>query len=442
MLKSHIRPYHSSITPLSLLYHSFPSGARETCIILFTLFSLSLHAQTDSTRYSHILRGEVSAGYAIPHNKYAAEILTAGKLTRAVNLSLGWKARGDSVSLSDEMYGRPVMSAGLLVMDYSKSPLHSFDNPPFPNSRPSTIGQVFTPYASVERTVLKTRRIEAGLNFIQGIGICTRPYDKQTNPENYFIGGRLSILAAFGAYCDVRIDDNWSVGATAELHHYSNGRLDFPNYGINSFEVGLNAKYNMNPDNKRRDIYAWRKMKNEVDDSFRRHLYTDISVSWMPRNLLCEYLYTWNNLPKDDPRYRTGRFSYHHSFAFDAALMYRYGRKLASGLGVEYIYAPLGDDVQYWENLNGYPTTYQKPHGFSIIAHHEAFYKHIGVHLSVGCYLKREPQQRNDQISPIFETIGLRYYLPVDNRRLFIGYNIRARATTADCFQFALGYKL
>ena len=69
-------------------------------------------------------------------------------------------------------------------------------------------------------------------------------------------------------------------------------------------------------------------------------------------------------------------------------------------------------------------------------------YKNIGIHIGFGYYLKHEPEQEGDPRSPVFETAGLRYYLPFDKRRMYIGYNIRARGITADCFQFTLGYRL
>ncbi len=112
-----------------------------------------------------------------------------------------------------------------------------------------------------------------------------------------------------------------------------------------------------------------------------------------------------------------------------------------SGLGLEYVYAPIGDDVQHWENMRGIDTPYQDPHGISIVGHHEAMYKNIGIHVGFGYYLKHEPQQYDDPQSSVFETAGLRYYLPLDRRRFYIGYNIRARGITADCFQFAFGYQ-
>lgn len=412
-----------------------------TLILLIICSNILIYAQSDSTNYALRFRAGMQIGYAYPHNQYAKSLLSGDKLITGANIGIGWKAKGDSVNLSDEMFGRPTIEAGMLMLNYNHVTLHETNSTIFQDRKPSSIGQMITPYAMIRRPLLNTRRVDAGWAFTQGIGICTKPYDKDSNPENYFIGARFAILVGMGVYCDVHIDDNWSIGATALMHHYSNGRLDLPNYGINSFEAGLHATYTPNPDPSPRNPYGWSKNKYIPKDNYRNHFYVETTASWLPRVLLAEWHYTWNRVPTDHPRYRTGSFSYHHSLAFDAALMYQYSRKFASGLGIEYIYAPLGDDIKYWENLNGHDTALQKPHGLSIAAHHEAFYKNIGVHISIGYYMMHEPKQRNDQISPVYETAGIRYYLPLFQRNIFIGYNIRARATTADCFQFALGYK-
>lgn len=412
-------------------------------ILLFITSTTRTSAQNDSTRYELQFRAGMLGGIAYPHNQWAKRLLTSDKLILGYQASVGWKARGNDVSESDEMFGRPTIEAGMLVMDYQHVPLHN--NTPesrFPDREPSTIGQMITPYAAVSRPLLSTRHLDLGFRFEQGIGICTRPYDLKSNPENEFIGGRFAILVGMGFYAEYRLNKEWSIAADVEMHHYSNGRLDMPNMGINSFEAGLTAVYRIGADTVRHDPYAWNKRSKALKKDFKKHFYVDANVSWLPRVLLAEWLYTWNYLPNDDPRYRTGKFSYHHSMAADASLMYRYSKKMASGVGFEYVYAPLGKDIQYWENLHGLNTPLYAPHGLSLTLQHEAFYKNIGVHISLGYYVKREPQQNNDQRSPVYETAGLRYYLPVDHRRLYIGYNIRARATTADCFQFALGYAI
>lgn len=400
-------------------------------------------AQGDSARYELQVGGGAMAGYAIPHNMYARDLLTGCRLITGYNVSMGWRARGEEASVSDELYGRPTIEGGLMVLDYQHVPLHNVgEKGYFPGREPSSIGQMITPYAAVSRPLFSTRDVELGFYSMQGIGICTHPYDLVKNPENEFVGARFAILISLGMYGKVRLSDHWNIGATAQFHHYSNGRLDFPNMGINSGEGGVQLIYSLNPEHVHRKPYDWVHRADSLKTKWGKHLYVDVNASWMPRVLLAEWLCKWYHTPKTDPDYRTGKFSYHHSVAFDASLMYRYSRKFASGIGVEYIYAPIGEDIKYWEDRTGSSNPLCSPHGLNVSLQHEAFYKNIGVHLSLGYYIKREPQQENDQISPVFETVGLRYYLPVCHRRLYIGYNIRARATTADCFQFSLGYRI
>lgn len=393
-------------------------------------------------RYAMKAEGGMMAGYAIPHSKGARRILTGDKILTGGSVSLSWQAKGDSVSLSDEMFGRPAVGIGIDVTDYSHIPLHDYIKEYFADKAPSTIGKMITLLACAKRPLLNTRSIDAGLYFSQGIGFCTKPYDSETNPENSFVGARFALLVGLGMYGDVKIGRNWSVGASVVLHHYSNGRFDHPNLGINSVDAGIHATYTLNPDTVVHGAYEWQRIKRERNLKFDKHFYVDASVSWMPRALVAEHYYYWFHVPNNHPKYRTGSFRLHHSFALDAALMYHYGSKFASGLGLEVVHAPIGDEIQYYENLSKRDTPYQDPLGISIVAHHEAMYKNIGIHIGLGCYLKNEPQQAGDPDSPLFETAGIRYYLPVDHRRLYIGYNIRARVITADCFQFTMGYQI
>lgn len=419
---------------LSLLRHI-------SCTVLLSLLSGLAVAQSDSARYAVKVGGGFMKGYTVPHSPSAKSILSGNKILTGYSLNLSWQAKGDSVSLSDDMFGRPTLGIGIDITDYSSVPLHKKEPEEWPGREPSTMGQMITLLASAKRPIIKNSAVDAGLYFSQGIGICTKPYERTENPENYFVGARAALLVGLGFYGDVRLGRNWTLGAQAVLHHYSNGRFAHPNLGINSIDVGLHATYTINPDSVVHGAYEWPRIKKERHLEFDKHFYVDASVSLMPRALVSEHYYYWG-LPKEDPNFRNGKLKLHHSVAADVALMYRYGRKFASGLGVEYVYAPIGDDVQHWETLRGLDTPYQSPHGFNIVAHHEAMYKNIGIHIGFGYYLKHEPEQEGDPRSPVFETAGLRYYLPFDKRRMYIGYNIRARGITADCFQFTLGYRL
>lgn len=411
-------------------------------ICLFFSLPTLLHAQSDSSRYAMKISGGGMVGYAIPHSASAKRVLSGDKILTGGSINLSWQAKGDSVSLSDDMFGRPTIGIGIDFSNYDNIPLHVVNPEELPGQEPSTMGQMITLLASAKRPLIRNSNVEAGAYLSQGIGICTKPYFRKSNPENLFVGARAALLVGLGFYGDVKVGKNWTVGASAILHHYSNGRFKHPNLGINSIDAGVHATYTLNPDTVAHNPYEWQRIKRERNIKYPKHWYVDASVSWMPRALVSEHYYYWYSTPEDHPRHRTGHFKLHHSIAVDAALMYRYGHKFASGLGIEYVYAPIGDDIERWETLRDFDTPYQDPHGFSIVAHHEAKYKNIGIHIGMGYYLKNEPQQFGDPKSPVFETAGLRYYLPVNNRSLYIGYNIRARVITADCFQFTLGYQL
>lgn len=398
-------------------------------------------AQSDSARYAMKIDASFMTGYTVPHSAAASRILTGNKILTGYSMNLSWQAKGDSVSLSDDMFGRPALGVGVDFMDYSNVPLHHKDPEDFPGREPSNMGRMITILASAKRPLVNNRSVDAGFYVSQGIGFCTSPYDRVTNPENYFVGARAALLVGLGFYGDLKIGRHWTVGLSTVLHHYSNGRFRHPNLGINSVDAGIHATYTLNPDTVIHGPYEWPRIKKERNLKFNKHWYVDASVSLMPRALVSEHYYYWSATPKDHPKHRTGRYKLHHSIATDIALMYRYGHKFASGLGLEYVYAPIGDDVQHWENMRGIDTPYQDPHGISIVGHHEAMYKNIGIHVGLGYYLKHEPQQYDDPQSSVFETAGLRYYLPLDHRRFYIGYNIRARGITADCFQFTLGYQ-
>lgn len=404
-------------------------------------------AEVDSLRPVVGITAGVNGAYVLPHNRVVANLLSAGRYATISHVAASWQARVGHAAEDDEMYGLPRFEGGLLVSDFTHAPLHRAEGAPliptasprFPE--PSTMGYLITPYGSIERALARGRRLEFGYRMEQGIGITTARYDKQKNPENELIGGPVSIMVGLGFYADLRVSPHWTIGLEGNFHHYSNGRTFEPNIGVNPLDAGLRAVYTFQPDSAWQRPYEWLKKRRTGGVKYHKHFYGDFSASWLPRALLCEWNYCWYKLDPSDPRYRTGSFKHYHSAAFSGALMYSYSPKYASGIGLEYMYAPIGEQIYHWETLQGRPDLHlQSDHGLSAVLHHEARYKNLAAHLSFGVYLKREPQYTGDVSLPFFETAGVRYYLPVADRRLYVGYNIRAHAITADAFQFSLGY--
>ena len=389
----------------------------------------------------------VNGGYVLPHNKVVANLLTGSRYVTIAHACATWRADAARAAEDDNMYGIPRFESGLLISDFSLVPLHRQEGSTLiPSASPlfstaSTMGQMITPYGAMERPLVRGGRVEVGYRMEQGIGIETTPYNPVKNPENEMIGGRFSILVGLGFYADVKASAHWTLGAQASFHHYSNGRTSEPNIGVNPLDVGLRAVYTFRADTVWSRPFAWMKMRREGRVEYRKHFYGDFSASWLPRVVIPEWNYCWYHLSPDDPRYRTGTFRRHHCASFNAALMYSYSPKFASGIGLEYMYAPIADDIFYWETLQGRPNIrLQSPHGLSVVAHHETRYKNLAAHVGLGYYIFHDPFYADDTRTPIFETAGVRYYLPVVDRRLYIGYNIRAHAVTADAFQFSVGY--
>lgn len=391
----------------------------------------------------------VNGGYVLPHNSVVANLLTGSRYATIAHACVTWRANAVAASDDDAMYGLPRFEGGLLVSDFTYAPLHRQEGSPvIPYSSPlypfpSSMGQMITPYGAMERPLASGNRFEVGYRMEQGVGVATTPYNPIKNPENELIGGRFSILVGLGFYADVKVSPHWTVGAQANFHHYSNGRTSEPNIGVNPLDVGLRAVYTFRADTAWRRPFAWMKKRREGRVDYHKHFYGDFAASWLPRVILPEWNYCWYKVPATDPRYRTGTFRRHHCATFNAALMYSYSPKFASGVGMEYMYAPIADDIFYWETLQGRPNIkLQSPHGLSVVAHHETRYKNLAAHVSFGYYIFHDPFYSGDTRTPFFETAGVRYYLPVADRRVFIGYNIRAHAITADAFQFSLGYAL
>lgn len=406
-------------------------------------------AEPDSTRAVVGVTAGVDGGYVLPHNRVVNNLLSGTRYATVAHAGVAWQAQAGHASEDDELYGLPRFEGGLLVSDFTFAPLHRAEggpliptaSPRFPE--PSTMGQMITPYGSFERALARGRKLEFGYRIEQGLGISTNPYDKEKNPENELIGGRFSILVGLGFYADVKVSPHWRLGVEGNFHHYSNGRTSEPNIGVNVVDGGLRAVYTLAPDSAWQRPYTWWKKRRSHQVDYRKHFYGDFMASWLPRAILCEWNYCWYTLDPSDPRYRAGSFRRHSNAAFNAALMYSYSPKYASGIGLEYMYAPIGDDIFKWETLQGRPEAReQSPHGLSVVGHHEARYKNLACHLGFGVYLKRDPQYTGDVDLPFFETAGVRYYLPLMDRRLYVAYNIRAHGITADAFQFSLGYAL
>lgn len=81
------------------------------------------------------------------------------------------------------------------------------------------------------------------LSLLAGFGFAwfDKPYDRINNPDNKFIGSRLTNKTMLGVNLDTRLGRSLFLSGGFEYLHYSNGHYQLPNVGINipSFHLGL-----------------------------------------------------------------------------------------------------------------------------------------------------------------------------------------------------------
>ncbi len=350
-------------------------------------------------------------------------------------LSLSWKAKGDSINIYDRMWGRPTIEGGLIVGDFSRIQMHDGTREQTKDvNYISGLGCMVTPYAGFRRSLLRTSVFDAGYKYENGIGISTRPYNIVDNVENELVGSRITVFVGLGLYASMRVSKHVSLGVDATFRHYSSGKVSQPNIGINTVDVGLKAAYTLQPDTVRRTPY-----ERGFNNGFRKRLYADVSVSWCPQTVLDDWMYDW----RVPPEKRRSSFDVYHAWTADIGVMWRYSRKYASGIGIDYTYFPFTDAIKVSEDtFYGCPMGYDfSPHVLGVSLRHEAFYKNVSMHMSVGWYLTRKLGNIADENqTPYYETIGLRWYMPFLAKRMYLGYSINACAFKANYFQFSLGY--
>jgi len=73
------------------------------------------------------------------------------------------------------------------------------------------------------------------------------PYDLETNPTNNVIGSRVNLYFNMNAYFLYQVDQNLDLTLGLNLLHFSNGRTNTPQQGVNLGGLNLGARYNFNP---------------------------------------------------------------------------------------------------------------------------------------------------------------------------------------------------
>lgn len=355
-------------------------------------------------------------------------------------LFFDWQANplDSTASVYDRAFGFPALEAGIQMLDYSHTRLHTGNTPYM-----STIGYIWTAYIGFRRDIYRNRRWAFSYSLENGLALCSRTYEALDNIDNDFIGQHLSMFFDFGFHAAYKISPAVEIGLGLEYKHVSNGATDRPNKGSNSYGLTMLARCDLNrPVNDKGMTYAQRlKCLRAINvPVFEPYMYLDVNASVGFRTLYEEWILRREHLPQDDPLYHDGNLGLHTVWYANLIPMFRYNKVHASGIGLEYSFGGYTSRSAKIERKLGLDNTYSySKHVLTIAGHHEVFYKSMSLAVSVGTYLYRQHGWVQRQYEPaVFETVGIRYY-PRFFKPFYVGYNVRANLGKAYDMELKVG---
>lgn len=389
-------------------------------------------AQDLSFRKNHVSWGmEVEGARLLSSEEYDRDFIRShGARYYGLNVRFQpLRAYGDAY---DRAFRFPSLEFGLLLGDFHD--IHFYRERGNPSLH-SGAGYMVAAYGAFRRDILSAGPFRLNYLFENGIGWSSRPYDGHTNPDNELVGSPFSVYFSMGLGGRLLLGPRWEASLAFRFRHFSNGALDRPNKGINTVGVSAGVRYRLPSPGESSEMPA------AFDTPVRKRFYLDLSVGWIARTFIEDWIHSVNTSP-DDPAYRTRDFRLYSGIGTSLAAMYRYGIRFASGVGVDYSYLPYVDDMERTDRMRQREGLSYSRHCLGLSLRHEVFYKHFSLYFSLGYYLHRAVGGLSHEFEkPYYETLGLRYTLPFCER-LYIGYHVKAHLFRADHIEFNVGCRI
>lgn len=332
-------------------------------------------------------------------------------------------------------FGYPSLSLGLRYAFNHNVTMRRYADPAWGQLQPvdfdTHLGNTVSAYLSFGRAIVRSSHFEVGYALDAGVGYSHRKYNKETDPDNEFIGSRWLIYFGASLYGSWRFAEDWAVKAAVEFYHHSNGALNRPNKGSNTLGPSLSLVYM--PYYK----HLVGARKGRYNPPFKKYFYANVALGIGGKVLNEEWQHTQFRTDPDQPRYRTGRFHFYTAYSLQADVMYRYARRWASGIGADLFYGTYADRVAEIDEADGIDLKHS-PWSFGIAAKHQVYYHNLSLAMSFGVYLHRYMGDNANQIeAPYYERIGLHYSIPA-LKGLEVGINVKAHKTKADLTEVVL----
>ena len=177
---------------------------------------------TDTTRYHHFLETIGGFGFVMPHHSSIAYHVQDHILP--VHLQWGIKTRGTK-GWQREM-GLPELGMGLFRSNLGNDNIY---------------GHATALYGFASWPLYQPLNLRYQIGF--GIAHLTKLFDAQTNYTNIAIGSHLNIYFDATIKTHISLSQHWKVLYLLQFTHFSNGKLQSPNKGLNLITNNIGLSY-------------------------------------------------------------------------------------------------------------------------------------------------------------------------------------------------------
>lgn len=175
---------------------------------------------------------------------------------------------------------------------------------------------------------------------------------------------------------------------------------------------------------------------------FDSYFFMDLSAGWDVNSSMGEWLINSYHISPDSPNYHTKDYRIYSGVTAHATAMYRYSRRYASGIGLDYTYYPYTDALQEEDEKLGYQNQTYNKHSVALVARHEVYYRRLTMYMGLAYYLLRERGGVASEFEkPYYENLGIKYAL-TRNGNIYIGYHVKAHLLRAEHMELNLGFRI
>lgn len=112
---------------------------------------------------------------------------------------------------------------------------------------PQELGEVLTLTSYLDVTPNNQKRHQWRFNIGTGFVYSTKRYDALTNPDNKAISSKISYVLRGTIHHEFRLSEHYHFNVNVAFRHYSNGKLNVPNNGMNFPVFGVGLRYTPTP---------------------------------------------------------------------------------------------------------------------------------------------------------------------------------------------------